>query len=293
MQLAWNKLNTIMPDMQLHFDDPVAVDMVKKFNTPVLFASDINESDVYITAGRVLADQVNQEVKEKFPNKSIDDVKYELVDPCDFIVYVYLFKEMQFPTPFTEWSIRFDGGSSRYKWFRASDADQRNNIRIHNYVSDDQFLISLTTKQNDRIYLAKGYNMQDPTSVIEDIRTNTYTETMKPKDLFSMPKISLQAQRKYSDLIGKNISSAWYCGGAGWTITEMIENIRFNIDHIWAKVENDALIVVNFQSEEIDTWPKPRNFTLDQPFWIVMQQDNAKNPYLILGIRNAALMEKE
>ena len=50
--------------------------------------------------------------------------------------------------------------------------------------------------------------MQDPTSVIEDIRTNTYTETMKPKDLFSMPKISLQAQRKYSDLIGKNISSA-------------------------------------------------------------------------------------
>jgi len=31
---------------------------------------------------------------------------------------------------------------------------------------------------------------------------------------------------------------------------------------------------------------------LDAPYWVVMQRKNSQNPYFILGVNNAELMEK-
>jgi len=74
-------------------------------------------------------------------------------------------------------------------------------------------------------------------------------------------------------------------------IASMFENIKFDMDHKGARVENEGVIATPTAMPSTQR-PKVKRFILDKPFWVVMKRKNSRNPYFVLGVKNTELMEK-
>jgi len=157
-------------------------------------------------------------------------------------------------------------------------------------VKDNKFIISLELKNSkDRLILAKGYDITSPKDIVNklgEIDFDDY-EHVKEEDLFEMPELHLDYHRDYEEMVGKALGNEAFCG---YIITTMFENIKFDMDHIGARVENEAVVLAEFGYANK---PKPKRLILDNPFWVIMKQNNSTHPYFMLGVDNTELMIKE
>ncbi|OGY85593.1 MAG: hypothetical protein A2233_03160 [Candidatus Kerfeldbacteria bacterium RIFOXYA2_FULL_38_24] len=291
MNLAWNELNEniLHEKLQLNTDDKTALDMVTKLNNPVFTKKDLDDKSYYVKSGygQNTVDIINKESKEKFPSKSFKDLDVSL-SPRDIISYAYFLKEVEYVTAFTEKNVSFN--NQKVKGFYAETDDQKTNVKIIKYESDDKFIISLHLQdKSDQLILAKGYDMQNPQAVVTTINQNNHKDlpAIDEADNFQAPKLHLDHHRDYVELIGKALANS---GFEDYFISQMFENIKFNMDEKGARVENEAVIAL---LENISlTDEKPKNFILDKPYWVVMQRTDSQNPYFILGVNNTELMDK-
>lgn len=295
MNLAWNDLNeNILHDkLQLNTTDKTTLDLVEKFNNPPVWKNDLDEQSYYIKSGywQETVSTINRESKAKFPNKSSSDLDISL-GPLGFIAYAYFFKQVEYKDVFDENNnISFSG--TEVKWFKAWNQEQKNNIKILKYENDDKFIIKITLKDDsDELILAKWYDMQKPEEVVKEINNTNWIwlSSLWEYDYFEAPLISLDYHRDYNELTNKKLSNKWF---KEYQINQMFEKIKFKMDKTGAKVENEAIMSFSVwalpNTEEIQ---KIRYFFLDKPYWIVMKKSDSSNPYFILGITNAELMEK-
>ena len=292
MNLAWNELssNLIKDKVKVGTADPIALAMVDRFNNSLFNKDDLDLNSYYIKSGfgQKTVDAINKESRKKFPSKSFAALSGDF-NNRDMIAYAYFSKQVFFPIPFTKTETEFEG--QKVLGFYAWKQEERDNVRIVQYTSDERFIISLKLKDDsDQLILAKGYDMGDPELVVAAIDQNIdkYPEYMERMDYFAAPKLNVDYHRNYKELIGKQLANE---GFGDYVIGQMFENIKFTMDEKGAKVENEGAIIpvaVSFDPNE----PRPRHFELNKPFWVVMKRKGSKNPYFILGINNTALMEK-
>ena len=292
MNLAWNELNEniLNEKLQLNTNDKISLEMASKLNNAPFSKSDLNEESYYIKSGygQSTVDEINRESKKKFPSKSFGDLEMYLA-PRDIISYAYFLKEVEYETKFEKDTVSFNG--QEVKGFIADNEAQRENVKIIKYESDDKFIIKLQLKdKNDELILAKGYNMKNPQTVVDEINRNNGKNlaTISGSDKFKAPKLHLDHHRDYVELINKYLANK---GFETYFIAQMFENIKFDMDEKGARVENEAVILM---TESIMMEPeKPKNFILDKPYWVVMKRADSQNPYFILGVNNVELMEVE
>lgn len=291
MNLAWNELNENILKEKLTFntDDKIALEMAEKFNNSIFTKDDLDEKSYYIKSGygQKTVDAINEESKEKFPSKSFSDLQMDL-SPTGFISYAYFLKEVEYKTAFEKEDVSFDG--QKVKGFYANGEKQKENVKIIKYENDDKFIVSLQLKdKNDQLILAKGYNMNDPQTVVNEINQNnqSYLATIGESDRFEAPKLHLDHHRDYVELTEKYLANQ---GFEDYFIAQMFENIKFDMDEKGARVENEGVISIELGAAMEPE--KNKNFILDKPYWVVMQKDNSQNPYFILGVTNTELMEK-
>lgn len=285
MNLAWDEMNKniIGEKTNLDLDSNVATQMQDNFNNPIFTKNDLDEESYYVKSGfgQETVTEINFESRQKFPDKGFSDLNVTL-NPKDFISYAYFLKEVEYKEQFKEKDINFNGES--VEGFESED-DQKSNIKISEYVDDDNFIINLDLKDDsDELYLAKGDYELD--SIIEKINSNKYPSSLKDVDIFEAPKISFNINRSYNELLNKTFSNK---GFENYFIAQMFENIRFDMDEKGAKVENEAAIVgimAILPSQE-----KPRNFILDKPYWIIMKRSDSQNPYFITQVNNNEFMK--
>lgn len=101
-----------------------------------------------------------------------------------------------------------------------------------------------------------------------------------------MPVVELDVKREYTELIGA------LCLSKGFTkyhIAAMFEGIKFKIDEVGAKVENEAVIMMT-ECKMIKP-PNLRKFIVNRPFWVVMKQKGC-HPYFVAQINNPEFMTK-
>lgn len=293
MNLAWNDLNDniLHSKLQLKTQDQIVQDYVRKFNNPAISKEDLDEASYYIKSGywQATIDAINRESKAKFPNKSFGDLQIQL-KPLDIISYAYFFKQVEYKDVFEEDNLDFSW--TEVKWFQASNNEQRNNIKILKYENDDKFIIKINLKNNDdELILAKWYNMANPKETIKEINSNNWTwlSSIWENDIFRAPIINLDCSRKYNNLVWNYLNNKWF---EAYRIEEMFENIKFKMNKVGAKVENEAWIHVLSLSAEPEPKIERKLFILDKPYWIIMKKSNSENPYFILGVNNTELMEK-
>lgn len=99
-----------------------------------------------------------------------------------------------------------------------------------------------------------------------------------------MPVVDIEVERSYSEIVGSTVNSG---DMKGHQIAAMLEKIKFKIDEVGAKVENEAVMfsVTCVMIHEI----QPKRLILDQPFWIVMKQKGS-HPYFVAHINNHDFM---
>ena len=292
MNLAWNELNEniLHEKLQLNTDDETALEMVVKLNDAPFSKSDLDEESYYVKSGygQSTVDEINRESKKKFPSKSFSVLNINL-SPKDIISYAYFLKEVEYETMFKKNDILFKG--QKVEGFIADNEAQRENVKIIKYQNDDKFIIKLQLKnKNDELFLAKGYDMKNPQTVVDEINQNNKKNlsTIGESDKFKAPKLHLDHHRDYVELIGKWLSNE---GFSDYFIAQMFENIKFDMDEKGAKVENEAVIAMLWGIAGPSKKPKIKNFILDKPYWVIMKRADSQNPYFILGVNNVELME--
>jgi hypothetical protein len=76
----------------------------------------------------------------------------------------------------------------------------------------------------------------------------------------------------------------------------MFENIKFDMDNKWAKVENEAVIEITKDMAAISI-EEPnyieRYFYLNNDYWIIMKRKNSNIPYFVLWVKDGNLMEEK
>lgn len=293
MNLAWTDLREaiIKEDISLATHSSIVLEMVKKLNNPSFAKTDLDSYSYYIKSGygQETVEAINKESKAKFPDKSFADLNMDL-GPTDIIAYAYFLKAVEYVTPFFETEVDFNG--EEVEGFYAEDDEQKENVTILSYESDDKFIVGLKLKdETDQLILAKGYDMKDAAGMVEALN-NIQQEParMDLKDRFKAPFLSLDLNRDYVELIDKSLVNA---GFEEYMIAQMYENIKFDMDEKGARVENEAVIVATKMADapSLDA-TKPKNLYLDKPYWVIMKRADSENPYFILGVNNTELMEK-
>jgi len=109
---------------------------------------------------------------------------------------------------------------------------------------------------------------------------------MTSEDKFTMPIVDLDIERKYSNIIGSPVVSGPLIQ---YVVGDMFEKIKFRIDEVGAKVENEAAVIMVLTA----SLPNPmiKNLILNRPFWVVMKQKGG-NPYFITQINTADFMKQ-
>lgn len=290
MNLAWQELidSVVKEPLRFNSTDPQVLAMVDAFNNPPFGKGDMNSDDYYVKSGvgSETVATINRETRAKFPDKSFKDLDPSIGDGA-LVSYAYFLKVVEYVQQFTEQAVQFDG--QMVKGFVTRTEDQRNAVRILSYSSDDQFIVALRLKQSgDELILAKGYPMSDPTEVVEAITNSAADEPMAKADIFTAPKIKLEFERSYDTLLNTPIENE-ALNGTG--ISVMREGIKFEMDHVGARVENEALMAIPMSASIEKVAHK--QLLLDKPYWVVMKESDSVHPYFLLGVNNTQLMERE
>ncbi|MFN0200687.1 MAG: hypothetical protein ACKVTZ_04170 [Bacteroidia bacterium] len=292
MNLAWNELNEkiLHEKVKLKTEDSEALTMIDKLNRPVFSKKDLDEKSYYVKSGfgQETVTAIHQEMKKKFPNRSFADLTLNLA-PKEIISYAYFLKELTYTTFFEKKAVQFQG--KIVAGFCAKSEMQKAGIEIIKYESDDKFIIRIRLKSpNDQLFLAKGFEMNNPQSALKEINQPINTPPyLKYDEEFEAPNLHLTFQRAYNEIIGKCLANKKF---EGYCMTEMLENIKFDMDEEGVRVENEAIKGAAGATKEGRDKPKPKKFILDKPYWVIMKRRGGASPYFMLGVKNVELMKE-
>jgi hypothetical protein len=123
--------------------------MIANFKNSPFSTKDLDPESYYVKSGygQTTLDIINTEVKKKFPAKTFPPLTYKL-DPTDIISYAYFLKQVQYLVPFAiAEHFYFQPSQAQVRGFKASNHEQRQNVEIVEYKSDEQFTVRLKLKQ--------------------------------------------------------------------------------------------------------------------------------------------------
>ena len=152
-QLAWNEACALIgEDVHLQKDPPMVAVLNKKAATK----ADIDAASFVALAGFVrdgVYQRIDRELERKFKGQATPRYNKPMgaVRPQDFVAYAYLFKNLEFPTPFQRLAEPLRFGETDVACFGAEGRSKKHaklyrQVAILDYQSPDDFVIELTTK---------------------------------------------------------------------------------------------------------------------------------------------------
>jgi hypothetical protein len=265
--------------------------------------SNLSDDSCVVGAGPGVAafrEQVEAEVKRKFP-KSIP----RFIDPDgqdhELQLYAYLQKSLAFQVAFEsiDKSLDYRGAGKKqsvasFGILKLSDdwrADQvRSQVAILDYVSDDDFILSLKPSR-DLIILAKVPPEATLQATIAAVTNRVASPDPRHTDKhllatesLAVPKMTLSIEREYSEIIGPDII------GTDLFVSGAKQIIKFRLDETGAVLESEAAIVGD--NGHTPHFPAgKRTFLFNRPFLIYLIEGDADQPYFAAWIENIELME--
>ena len=297
-QIAWDKMCTqvIKEDIRLQGNPLTA----QRLNRQSLSNSDISRSSYVAEAGaysKELVEKINGELQEKFGDQG-GDFKMPQTTAGDrsIIAYAYLFKNLEFPTKFekltTPVSFQANGSSTPVVAFgiesysHVDHKDLSDQIAIFDYRSDNDFILSLTSKSDDEIILAMikpGKTLLDTFQTVAKRMVAGKRTNIWDNDKLKIPKIDFKLSTSFPELEGKPLLNS---GWDEWVIASAIQDTRFKLDEKGAMLRSIGFL--NAKKEEVPMGD--RRFIFDKPFLICLKQKTGRYPYFALWVNNPELM---
>jgi hypothetical protein len=297
-QLAWDELRSKTPSGQVEMEgNPPLAAALNRGKFP---RSDISDESVVVRTGFVqegVLDAIQKEMNQKFPG-----VKYWLPDKNIrvAVAFAFLHKRLPFETPFdvlreplvfhaAAGDVRVAAfGVKDFKYGRSTKAGSEQ-LEVLSYVSDDDFVIRLKPKA-DEIVLAKVRPAATLAETLQAVRQrigrdagNVHDRSLKEKENLAVPRIALDLQREYEEIMGKVfLNTPW----AGMPLEIAYQGVRFTLDETGVKLDLESILAPFNGADE-----KTRQFIFDKPFLLYLKESKAEQPYLVMWIENAELMQ--
>ncbi len=201
--------------------------------------------------------------------------------------------------------LTFDGQKVASFGVNGNDNDEQLKIvQIVYYKNDNNFIIKLLPKEKEHEIILfktdqKFNSIAEMRSEIEKLTIIGKNERKNQKmswkykyneeDIVVIPKFNFNIETNYSTLEGNHFSSETQ----NYQIVSAWQRTAFILDESGAKIESEALIVVDLLYNEEYDKPKPKKMVFDKPFLILLKRTDATNPYFGLWTTNTELMIKE
>lgn len=288
-QLVWNDLIDEVNHQPVVFKQkqPVTADLLNKRAFSV---KDLSENAYYKQWGLVspaLKKEIEEKIWEKFHEKSrILDTFDWTPAPDKYLLYAMLKKDLEYIEKFSDLGLgSFQGSTEEVRYFgitKGMAPSVRQSVRVLFYNNNNDFAITLQSKQGDLIHLYKTAEKK-PLSLL-------YTE-MKQKaakgdggylrgdDQFKAPKLNFSHQQSYPELEGKLMIPS------NFVINKALQSIEFKMDEVGAKLVAEAAIGV---TRGISFG---RNFYFTGAYAIFLEEAGRK-PYFAAYISDAAFLQQ-
>lgn len=264
---------------------------------------EINENYYYANAGTKEEDivaTVNKEVRKKFPSKTLDDLREDILGrPTDILAYAYFLVDMKFPKVFDTKPIIFNGTevkgiTSRGAFPSIKVLEDTRNTEESNKEKELNFLLKLNSKNKDfHVIVGKGSDYSTPEKMknrINEIRKkdpNLIGNDVESKSRFHMPKLNFFIKNAtYSPLIKKDFVDSGFLSGdvgvsPGYFILKMFDNIKFELNESGVKAEIESVIVCRAKCAA----PRPsNNYILDSEFYLAIVDSKSLEIVLYLYV---------
>jgi len=304
-QIAWDRLREDVVKAPVELTG--APEMARHMNDQPFPRDSLSERAYVALAGCVsdgILDRIRSQMAEKFP--SVRPRLLTRQEEYAVVAYAYLQKRVPFvmdfdrlkqPIRFRAADMELDVVSFGIEDFASHDRREkelRKQVTVFDYISDDDFIIQLTTQQ-DTIMLAKippcATLAQTLAQVKARRRRPSGHDVKKSLDLeepLAVPVISLFVEREYTELVGRSLENP---GFAALYIAAATQLVRFQLDESGAILEAEARLALPNGDEPP---PQPRRFVFDRPFLIYLQEREAKQPYFVMWVENPeALVQME
>lgn len=297
MQLAWNELCKFVGG-DICFPQcasPETSLTAKELNEHPFTTKDLNVNSYVTMADTVkngVVARIKKELKEKFDESS--KVDFSRMDPDDIVAYAFLLKVLEFEEKFEDLKGMIFTSSSEFVPFMNTHVQAfgvekvkighsrklLDQVKVLHYKDLNEFTISLKTKSNEFITLAR----MEPSPTLQDTLLRMKRGSFGGLDVgevLKIPKISFDLEHHFHEWISQNI----YVGDkhSGYFIGDAVQFIKFDLDEEGAKLRSEAALTakrcISFEAS-------CRRFVFDGPFLIVLRETENSPPYFVAWIEN-------
>ena len=303
-QLAWNEIGSLIGDDPRLPEPSLLVDGLNKKS---FTKNDLDDASYVALAGLVgdgIHERIGRALRDKFggqarprflPSKNLTP------RPQDIVAYAYLFKNLEFPTPFERLDRPLVFGGKEVAAFGMGEFKPGHwamvpQVMILDYRNENDFVIELKTKSEwDRVILAKtalgssgpGATLAAMVAEVER-RASAKGEQASLGDSLTIPKFNFDLTRRYVELENHPLVSRNPNVAGDLFILSALQNTRFQMDEKGVKLRSESHISVGCAAEK-RMQPQHR-LIFDRPFLIMLQRDGTASPYFALWVDNPELL---
>lgn len=298
-QLSWNELNSLAKG---HVTLDPNTSITEILNNSPISKSDIDSTAYVAKAGFVedgIVDQIKAELNKKFQGQAQSELLEVGSQLGGLIAYANLNTFLPFRYPFYRFNrngLSFVGEPVQN--FGLPDNGPQRSIR-DSYISaqvtvvdvknEDDFIIELeNTAPRNRLILAKvppSSTLQETIKMVQSRRTMTGHNDSVGIIGLHIPVIDFDLLKHYRELEGRTIRSSDKRVN-GQPLTMAAQSIQFRLDELGAVLKSEAM-----NAAYLGGMPKrPIKLLFDKPFLILIQREDAKNPFFALWVGNSELL---
>lgn len=301
-QLAWNEVCRLIGE-DVHFvEDPPMVAVLNK----KAFTRDDLDAESYVAVAGFVRDgiraRIQAELQRKFKGRASPRLLPDMGSSPrwqDITAYAYLFKHLEFATPFEKLDeplyfqdtrVPAFGMGSEYKPVHKQMCSQ---VIILDYRSPDDFIIELKTKAVlDRLILAKitpGATLAETIAHVTSRCEETAPTMARDGDILKVPKLNFDLSRSYHEILRRRLVAKNPDVAKDLRLLRADQYIRFQMDEKGVVLESEAVMM--FACAAAPAPPPSRHIMIfDKPFLIMLKRERGKSPYFALWVANEELL---
>lgn len=294
LQLAWNDLME-KSGGELIFDPEIT--MATNLNKKDFTKENVSEDDYYQTYGlqtKKLKEKIEKNLKDKFDETSdiLDGFQWydtEKEAGSTYFFYAILKKVFNFEYVFEDLDdgIFENGKYKDVKYFgvtTSTDERVREQIRILYYNNDEDFAVSLKTKEGEDIILCNNPDGKNFKEIYDNInnKNKQYSgmRILEDIDDFKMPNLKFDLKETYGEFAGKSFTTE---NGSTGSINQMVQTIELELNKKGGKLKSEAAISADITST-IEEPKTPKHLYLDDSFVMFLVEEDKDTPYFAVKI---------
>lgn len=299
-QYAWNELGNVMNGAPGPLTVAEAPRLAEWLNAGKTSTADL-DADSYVAMGGFgrdgILDRVRSALQKTFKGAASPKLLPSSLGPDEILAYAYLFKNLEFETPFVKSKVALTFGDAKLKAFGLWDDHEiqdwfkiQHQIHVLAYQDPTHWLVELDSKSSqDRLLFAR----LDPRESLErtvagamDMAQGEAEQKFNRDDTLKVAMMNFDVTRNFRELVGKGVSGSKHSGNIAFAK----QNIRLKLDERGAILKSEGAIGVTAAAPIRPRQPKI--MICDGPFLMVMMRRDAANPYFAAWIDNAELLDQ-